>query len=51
MPSFEQRLNNSAHSYSGLFIGDAVPVHDTIHNPLESSPDDRDAEIRNYLLN
>ena len=27
-PSFKQRWNNSAHSYSGLFIKDAVPLHD-----------------------
>ena len=32
MPSFKQRWNNSAHSYSGLFIKDAVPVHDTPKN-------------------
>ena len=28
MPSFKQRFNNSAHSYNGLFIKDAIPVHD-----------------------
>ena len=28
MPSFKQRWNNSAHSYKGLFIKDAVPLHD-----------------------
>ena len=27
-PSFKQRWNNSAHSYSGLFIKDAVPLRD-----------------------
>ena len=26
MPSFKQRWNNSAHSYSCLFIKDAVPI-------------------------
>ena len=34
MPSFKQRWNNSAHSYSGLFIKDAVPVHDIMKNNL-----------------
>ena len=29
MPSFKHRWNNSAHSYSGLFIKGAIPVHDT----------------------
>ena len=28
MPSFGFRFNNSAHSYKGLFIKDAVPLHD-----------------------
>ena len=28
MPSFKQRFNNSAHSYKGLFIKDAVEIHD-----------------------
>ena len=28
MPSFKQRLWNSAHSYSGLEIADKVPLHD-----------------------
>ena len=27
-PSFKQRWDNSAHSYSGLFIKGAIPVHD-----------------------
>ena len=40
MPSFKQRFNNSAHSYKGLFIKDAVEVHDVEHNPLQPSPDD-----------
>ena len=48
MPSLKQRWNNSAHSYSGLFIKDAVPVHGAIHNPLEPSPDDPQAEVINY---
>jgi hypothetical protein len=45
MPSFKQRFNNSAHSYKGLFIKDAVPLHDTIKNPLTPSPDDSKAEV------
>ena len=45
MPSFKQRWNNSAHSYSGLFIKDSVPLHDTIHNPLTPSGNDEDAEV------
>ena len=32
MPSFKQRWKNSAHSYSGLFIKDAVSLHDTLKN-------------------
>ena len=32
MPPFKQRWNNSAHSYSGLFIK-YVPLHDTMKNP------------------
>ena len=27
MPSFKQRWNNSAHSYSGLEVADKVPLH------------------------
>ena len=45
MPSIGFRFNNSAHSYKGLFIKDAVPLHDTIHNPLTISPDDENAEV------
>ena len=45
MPSFKQRWNNSAHSYSGLFIKDAVPLHDVERNPLTPSPDDSKAEM------
>ena len=48
MPSFKQRFNNSAHSYSGLFIKDAVPVHDVEKNTLQYSPDDKDAEAIAY---
>ena len=29
-PSFKQRWKQSAHSCSGLFIKDAVPLHDTM---------------------
>ena len=48
MPSFKQRFNNSAHSYYGLFIKDAVPIHDVENNPLQPSPDDKDAEVITY---
>ena len=44
-PSFKQRWNNSAHIFSGLFVKDAVPVHDVERNNLTPSPDDREAEI------
>ena len=45
MPSFKQRWNNSAHSYSGLFVKDAVPLHDVERNPLTPSPDDSKTEV------
>ena len=45
MPSFKQRWNNPAHSYSGLFIKDAIPIHDVQHNPLTPSPDDNEATV------
>ena len=45
MPSFKQRWNNSAHSYSGLFIKDAIPLHDTPKNMLKQSPDDSEATV------
>ena len=45
MPSFKQRFNNSAHSYKGLFIKDAVPIHGTTKHTLTDSPDDSNAEI------
>ena len=48
MPSFKQRWNNSAHSHSGLFIKDAVPLHDIMKNPLTPSPDDSKAEVITY---
>ena len=51
MPSFKHRWNNSAHSYSGLFIKDAVPIHGVEKNPLQKSPDDKDAEVITYYLN
>ena len=44
MPSFQQRWNNSAHPYSGLFGKDAVPLHD-VENMLEQSPDYAQAEV------
>ena len=37
--------NNSAHSYQGLFIKDAAPVHDVERNPLTPSPEDSKAEV------
>ena len=43
MPPFGFRFNSSAHSYKGLFIKDAVPLHDTHKNMLEPSPDDNEA--------
>ena len=45
MPSFKQRWNNSAHSYKGLFIKYAVPLHDTPKHMLEPSPDDGEATV------
>ena len=45
MPSFKQRWNNSAHSYSGLFIKDAVSLQDTMKNPLTPSPHDSEATV------
>ena len=50
-PSFKQRFNNRAHSCSGLFIKDAVLVHDVQMNMLEPSPDDSQAEVLTYVLN
>ena len=44
-PSFKQRWNNSAHSYSGLFIKGAVPIHDVSKNMLQTSPDDSQAKV------
>ena len=43
MPSMGFRWKNSAHSYNGFFIKDAIPIHDTPNNPLSSSPDDSEA--------
>ena len=48
IPSIGFRFNNSAHSYKGLFIKDAVPIHDTMKNMLEPSPDDSQAEVITY---
>ena len=45
MPSEGFRFNNSAHSYKGLFVKDAVPVHDMMENPLTPSPDDSEATV------
>ena len=47
-PSFKQRWNNSAHSYYGLFIKGAAPVHGTMKNTLEPSPDDSQAQVIIY---
>ena len=44
-PSFKQRWTNSAHNCYGLFVKDAVPVHDVERNNLTPSPDDREAEL------
>ena len=43
MPSMNFRWNNSAHPYKGLFIKDAIPIHDTPKNSLTPSPDDSEA--------
>ena len=48
MPSFKHRWNNNAHNYYGLFIKDAAPIHDVEKNPLQPSPDDKDAEVITY---
>ena len=50
MPSFKHRWNNSAHSCSRLFITDAAPIHDVEKNPLQPSPDDKDAQVITYKL-
>ena len=48
MPSFKQRFNNSAHSYSGLQTAGKVQIHDTLKNPLTPPPDDNKAKIVTY---
>ena len=45
MPSCEFRFNNCAHSYKGLFIKGAVPLHDTMKHPLQTSPNDSEATV------
>ena len=45
MPSMGFRCKSSAHSYKGLFIKDAVPIHDVERNPLSTSPGDSKAEV------
>ena len=45
MPSMGFRWESSAHSYKGLFIKGAVPIHDTMRNPLSISPEDSKAEV------
>ena len=45
MPSFKQGWDNSAHSYSCLLIKDAVPLHDTPKQMLQSFPGDSEATV------
>ena len=45
MPSMGFRWENSAHSYKGLFIKDAVPIHGTVRSTLSTSPEDSKAEV------
>ena len=45
MPSMGFRWKNSAHSYKGSFIKDAVPLHDTPKNMLEPSPEDSGSTV------
>ena len=45
MPSVGFRFNNSSHSYKGLCIKDAIPLHDTMKSPLTTSPDDSEATV------
>ena len=45
MPSMGFRWKNSAHSYKGLFIKDAVPVRDTPKIMLTPPPEDSKAEV------
>ena len=51
MPSFKQRFDNSAHSYSGLQTADKVEIHDTMKNMLERSPDDSQVQVITYRIN
>ena len=48
MPPCKQRFNNSAHNYHGLFVKDSVPIHDTMRNNLNPSPDDKDVDVTTY---
>ena len=43
MPSMGFKWKFSAHSYKGLFIKGAVPLHDVERNPLTPSPEDSKA--------
>ena len=45
MPSMGFMWGNSAHSYKGLFVKDAVPIHDVERNPLSAPPGDSKAEV------
>ena len=51
MPSMGFRWKNSAQSYKGFFIKDAVPIHDVERNPLSTSPEDSKAKVKTELLN
>ena len=44
-PHLNKDVKNPAHSYSGLFIKDDVPLHDVERNPLQTSPDDSEATV------
>ena len=45
VPSMGSRLQNSAHSYKGLFIKDAAPTHDVERNALTPPSEDSKAEV------
>ena len=43
IPSLGFRLKSDAHTYKGLFIKDAIPVHDTPKHPVTAQADDSNA--------
>ena len=47
-PRVRLSVVNSAHSYYGLFIKDAVIINDVEKNTLQPSPDDKDADVITY---